>query len=99
MQHEVGTILYSSWGYDQTNIDWYQVTAKNGTTMNSIRKIASKEVPSPDNFMVGTCTPIRDEFIGPPLRVKPSREGWVGLTSYSMAGPWDGTPKRWSSYA
>jgi hypothetical protein len=99
MQHEVGAILYSSWGYDQCNIDWFVVTAKNGTTMNTIRKIASNEVPDPRNFMVGTCTPVKDEFTGLTMRVKPNKEGWIRLTSYSSAGPWDGIPKRWSSYA
>ena len=99
MQHEVGTILLSTWGYDQTNRDWYLVTQKNGATMNTIRKIASNEIPSEHNFMVGTCTPAPDQFIGEARRVKPDKTGWVRLTSYSAAGPWDGLPKRWSSYA
>jgi hypothetical protein len=99
MQHEVGTILLSTWGWDQTNRDFWQVTQKNGKTMNTIRQIESHMIPSEHNFMVGTCTPIPNLFTGPSRRVKPDQHGWVRLTSYSAAGPWDGLPKHWTSYA
>ena len=35
-----GTILYSSWGYDQTNVDYYQVVSKSGRRVK-VRPIAS----------------------------------------------------------
>lgn len=34
----VGDLLYSSWGYEQTNIDFYQVIALKGKTMVTVKK-------------------------------------------------------------
>jgi hypothetical protein len=41
---KAGAIIVSSWGYDQTNVDWYAVV---GVTANfvSLRPIASQNVP------------------------------------------------------
>ena len=41
VQHsfKVGDILASSWGYEQTNIDLYQVVALNGATMVTVKPI------------------------------------------------------------
>ena len=35
----IGDVLYTSWGYDQTNVDWYQVTKVKGKSI-WLRKIA-----------------------------------------------------------
>ena len=48
--HNVGDILYSSWGYDQTNIDFYQVTSLVGKKMVMLTKIASRIVPSDNQY-------------------------------------------------
>jgi hypothetical protein len=39
----VGDLFYSSWGYDQTNIDFYQIVAMKGCTA-SVRRCAAKQV-------------------------------------------------------
>ena len=39
---KVGTILYASWGYDQTNIDYYKITQTRGNTMVYIVPIGEK---------------------------------------------------------
>lgn len=39
----VGRVLVSTWGYDQTNQDFYQITAQNGG-MATLRPIASRVV-------------------------------------------------------
>ena len=100
MQLEVGQILKSVWGYDQTNVDYYQVIAKNGATMNTIRKIRSNEVPDKYSGMVGKTSPIPGAFIGPAQRVKPNQLGYVTLTSYSYAAPCAADDvSRYSTYA
>lgn len=43
---KVGDILIASWGYDQTNVDYYQVVALVGTSSVRIRKIQSECVRS-----------------------------------------------------
>lgn len=47
---KVGDILYSSWGYDQTNIDWYQVVSvsPSGKSAN-VRKISGRTVEHTDD--------------------------------------------------
>jgi hypothetical protein len=65
---EVGHILRSMWGYDQTNIDYYQVTAVLGPRMIEIRPIASQNVSSDGPSMTGKCVPALDAFKGGPMR-------------------------------
>ena len=36
---KVGDILYSSWGYEQTNISLYQVVALNGASMVTVKEV------------------------------------------------------------
>ena len=80
---EVGDILKSVWGYDQTNVDYYEVTKLVGKTQVEIRKIASASVES-DAYMTGKCTPLPGKYIGEPMR-KVAKDGRVRLTSYSGA--------------
>lgn len=82
---QVGDILYYSWGYDQTNIDWYQVTGKTESRIK-IRPIASTYVE--DSFMSGLEKPVKDKFTGPEELIVPNKF-WA----------WDGKEKRSSSYA
>lgn len=58
---KVGSIFICSWGYEQTNIDYYQVTKVNpsGKTI-SIRQIASND--SHTGNMSGTSIPIPNAF-------------------------------------
>jgi hypothetical protein len=83
---EVGAILYSSWGYDQTNISWYQVIEVKDSSV-ILREIAGKAAGE-DKVM-----PDIGHFIdGPKLkRVGPGNV--IRMTSYSRASVWDGKPK------
>jgi len=90
----VGSILYSSWGYDQTNIDFYEVTAVAGKSV-VIREIAKKAV-SGDSF-TESVVPVKGRFVGQAMKKLPSK-GYQGrasirLTTYSSAWEWDGKPK------
>lgn len=44
-EYPVGTILYTSWGYDQTNVDFYVVIQSNKSTL-WINKISGKRTTS-----------------------------------------------------
>jgi len=52
---EPGAILYSSWGYDQTNIDYYMVTR---CTAKSAWIVPMKAHEEPSGFMCGHSTPL-----------------------------------------
>ena len=98
---QVGDILYTSWGYEQTNVEFYQVTKMIGKKMVEVREIAKKYVEN--ETMSGTSTPIRDKFIGKPLRrrisVWESREQINIGESRGSAWLWDGKPVSESHYA
>jgi hypothetical protein len=95
---KVGDILVSSWGYDQTNIDYYQVTRVPGPSTVEIRKIAANSGPE-EGFMTASCTAARDKFIGEPMIKRASAGNCVRIASYASASPWDGKPDRYSWYA
>lgn len=85
-----GLILYSSWGYDQTNIDFYIVTKVSGT-MATLVEIEAPEKST--DIMFGVKTPtLPVVFKGREFRRK-MRGVYVSLTSYSGAYPWNGQPK------
>jgi hypothetical protein len=92
-KHEfnVGDILYASWGYDQTNIDYYQVITILGPSMVAIREIG-KDIDH-SNGHTDYVVPVPNHFTGPLLRKKVSPGHYVRLNSFSSASKWDGTPK------
>lgn len=62
----VGDVFEASWGYDQTNIDYYEVTRVIGPKTVEIRPIAA--VAWDTLHMQGRCVPAPGEFIGAPMR-------------------------------
>jgi hypothetical protein len=84
----VGSILSSSWGYDQTNVDFYEVVAVTGKQV-IIREIAAKQVGR------DSVVPVIGKFVGAPMRKAPSiyrGKPWVKINSYASAKLWDGKP-------
>ena len=94
---EVGTYFYTSWGYDQTNIDFYRVEKLIGATMALVTKVKAIDAGNgTEPWMTGKCVP-GDQPAGEPFRVKLRADGFkVGRNGAWM---WDGQPKSWSSYA
>ena len=99
---KVGDILYTSWGYDQTNIEFWQVVEVSGRA-TTVREIAQDKTQ--EGFMSGNTIPVKNNFIGKPLRklAQPSggRDGggYLKISSCQHAWAWDGKSKYWSSYA
>lgn len=81
---QVGQIVYDSWGYEQTNIDFYQVIeVKNKSVV--IQPIQGKMVPSQGySSMAGLTAPVKDSFCGEPIRKNVN--AWVsgGNPSYYL---------------
>lgn len=101
---EVGSILRSSWGYDQTNIDYYEVTRLIGRQKVEIREIA--QATSGDGW-TGKCVPLPGQYTGQPMQ-KIARDGSVKITSYAYAhlvkpelvgGVPTYQPSSWTAYA
>lgn len=98
-----GAILASSWGYDQTNVDFYRVEqVKNGWAV--LQEIAGDEASDGPSSMTGKVVPAEPhQPKGKPFRRKIGEpflgEPILRISSYECARPWDGKPKRVSHYA
>jgi len=94
----VGDILVSSWGYDQTNVDWYQVTKVIGKAIG-LRSIAGTIVKA-DGSGSDTVVPAPNHFTGGEMKKIPQK-GWssvrVKIDSSSTAYKWNGKPERATS--
>ena len=66
MNVKIGQIFRRSWGYDQTNVDYFQVVAIKAKTV-VVRAISYKEVPGSRGFMSCSIVPDKDNFIGSEL--------------------------------
>lgn len=94
----VDDIFYTSWGYEQTNIDFYKVTAVKGS-MATIVKIDGAIAPSEGYAaMAGKC-------VANPKSVVPNSEQRVRIAygntfkvERHYATKWNGEPLYWSAY-
>lgn len=93
--YAVGDVVYASWGYDQTNIDWYQVVEV-GAKSVKIRPVAaaSSDAGGPTG---GHTQPIRGRFTGEAQIRILSPDGSI-RDRHSGLYKWDGRPKYTSSY-
>lgn len=87
--HDVkpGDIFRASWGYDQTNIDYYQIVSVSGQ-MATICAIGCMSEET--GFMSGESTPALNQFIGEPFRAKIQRysldsDPYFKVASYANA--------------
>jgi len=60
--YRLGDILHHSWGYDQTNCDFYQVVEVKKASV-ILRKIGAKTVPGSEGFMCESLMPEKGAFI------------------------------------
>lgn len=84
----VGDILYSSWGWEQTNIDFYQVIAIRGSAVD-LRQLDQRTTE--DGYMCGTTVPLPDVFKGKTHTHRLSKN-YIRIDSYRTAWKWDGSP-------
>jgi hypothetical protein len=97
---KVGDMLMNMWGYDQTNIDYFQVTKLVGKCSVEIREIGAINMGE-DGFMTGKCKPNKDNFVGEPMLKRVGEGDSVKIHSW---GSWahkttEDSEHRWSSYA
>jgi hypothetical protein len=87
--YKEGSILYSSWGYDQTNVDFYQVTKISGAVI-TVRPIKSDILDSPGGSRDDRVVALPNAFSGPEIRLRPTSSG-VSIKGH-RASLWDGRP-------
>jgi hypothetical protein len=102
--YKVGDVLVSTWGYEQTNKNFYEVTAISGK-MLTLREIASER--EEDMPMQGRAVPLPGQFTGEAFRRRASEHG-IKIESFEYAHRAEFTntpagriykPHRWTAYA
>jgi len=99
-QVEVGSIFVSSWGYDQTNVDAYQVIEKKGTATVILREIGLNIIENSDHGnMSCSVLPDKDSFLekSEPFEKRVNGYG-ITMNSYSTACLWDGESSFYNSW-
>ncbi len=86
---QVGDFLYCSWGYDQTNIDFYKVVEVVSDKTIRIQECAKKAV---DYAEQGSYVVPMDRTSGPIMTKRVGTSGDVKITSYQYATKWGGEP-------
>ncbi len=101
--YKPGDLFCAVWGYDQTNVDWYECIEVRGS-MLSVRKIG--QARTYDMSDRGKCVPQPGSYIGDPFRVRAQRNGirvghqWAGFEAPTMvAGVPTYRASYWSAYA
>lgn len=102
---KVGDILCDSWGYEQTNVEFYLVTKILSACKIEIVELGHTEVDSYDP-MSGTVVPNLERRIGEPIQKMVSQSSWekqdgsyhVKINNSIELTPWDGHPMHRSSY-
>jgi hypothetical protein len=83
---DLGDILYTSWGYDQTNVEFFEVVGTYGKFGLVLREIASEPVKDTGPYS-GTVRPVPGAFLDEPQVRKTVTAGGVKFASYRYAWP------------
>lgn len=95
---KVGDVVSYSWGYDQTNVDFFEVVAVTAKTV-TVREV--KKATTENGFMCGSTVPVPGAYVGEPKRKRvcgTPEEPRLSM-DYGTARKWDGKPERCSWYA
>lgn len=89
-QVKVGDIFVRSWGYDQTQIDYYLVTEKLSKWYVNLVPIASETVPGSEGINHDKVMPCKDLPTGQPERRKITDGNTVSLGDSKWCWRWSG---------
>jgi hypothetical protein len=85
---QLGTIFCDSWGYDQTNVDFYEVTKIISDKTFEITAISCQRLEENEEKVI----PVSQAYHGEPMRKRLNKYGGISLP-YGSARLWDGKPK------
>jgi hypothetical protein len=93
---KIGDILSGSWGYDQTNIDFFEVVA---TTEHSVTVRPLAQQKQENGWMRGTCLPVPGKYTGEATTHRCSAGNCIKSPVHGSASMWDGHAENWTAYA
>lgn len=79
---QIGDVLVSSWGYDQTNIDYYEVTRLVGKQSVEIRQI--EKLLQEKEGMHGDCVPRRGHYKSDAMVKRVGEGGYVKVKAWGV---------------
>lgn len=102
---KVGDVFCDSWGYEQTNVEFYKVTKIISACKVEIVELGHTHVET-YGPMSGTVVPNMDRPIGEPIQKMVSQSSWekhdgtyhIKINSCVTLTPWSGSPMHESSY-
>jgi len=96
---KVNDIFYTSWGYDQTNIDFYMVVE---VLKSSVKVVSIGEDRTYTGNMQGTCVPNLnhrcEKILTKRINVINNKPSFK-VASYAHAYPWNGQPMNFTEWA
>ena len=93
---KIGTIIYNSWGYEQTNIDFYKVV---GMTKASVKLVELEAKISSMSGDMSGCKIPTDKVISESFTKRFSKYSGMPNFKFGCASIWDGREVSFSSYA
>ncbi len=97
----LGDVLCGSWGWEQTNVEFFEVVAvKSGKTV--VIRPVGKTKDYDDNGMTGRAVPKKGEFVGEASTVRVSVGNRIRASVgflFVGVGPWNGEPVVFTEYA
>lgn len=96
----VGDVVAQSWGYDQTNVNFFQVVRVVSPRTVEVRAIAAAQAREPNPCsMSGYVVPAPDAFVqhAEPFRCRASDPGAIAGKRWRL-NRWDGRPMMVTSY-
>lgn len=97
---KAGDILYTSWGYEQTNREFFKVIKILGKRYFLIQEIGQKEVEESQGFMCANVVPT-DKRISEPIKAYCDKYGYMQVSEKGYKRSlylWDGKAKYKSWY-
>jgi hypothetical protein len=85
---QVGDIFHCGWGFEQTNIEFYQVVEKPSKSTVVLKKIGY-EIVNTVSWASENVRPIKDSFLSDKTITKKLSGNWIRFTSYQLASKID----------
>ena len=84
---KVGDLFVDSWGYEQTQVDIYQVVDKPSAKTVIVREIAKETVEGSEGMMCRNVRAVPNAFIGGEIKKRIDNYGGFKTSSFSSACP------------
>lgn len=95
---KVGDLFVDSWGFEQTQVDLYQVVSKPSAKTVIVRPIACETVEGSEGQMSREVRAVPNAFIGEEIKKRLDNYGGFKTSSFSSARPTTAEAKHYNSW-